>query len=87
MMSHLLSEYAILPVDTAHDIQYFVREIVDSINIRDDTTRENVFEKLSTGCQGMLLWVRLEGERLEPGMSASELQEVISSMSSDLDHA
>lgn len=81
------NEYAISPDDTEHDIRIFARAIITSIQIEDRALEEQFIDQLSASCQGMFLWVRLEGERLEKGMDTRDLHKILSSMPRGLGHS
>lgn len=82
-----LQEYAISPDDTAEDIGVFARATISSIGIQDSAIEGQFINQLSDSCQGMFLWVRLEGERLEKGMDSRELRGILSSMPRGLGHS
>lgn len=87
--AHLVSVYPLTPNDTMHDVQSFTREILDSLGVVDEKAREDAVDKVSAGCEGMFLWVRLWGEQLEEeiGVNTRELHEIVSSMPRGLGHA
>lgn len=84
--AHTVSDYAITMNDTAQDIKSVSRTITQS-RIRDPARRDKISEQLSTGCQGMFLWLRLEGERMKPGMRDASVERILNSTPPGLSHA
>ena len=67
--------------DTQNDVKSFATSVVaENLPKKKGDLREELAENASQRCQGMFLWVRLLGNRLNPGKNAKQLREVVREM-------
>jgi hypothetical protein len=82
----MMLENAITKDDTSSDIQRLATSIVESkLPKRSLKFRTDLSKKLSSGCDGMFLLLRLERDRLKEGKSDHALQQVFSGAPLQLD--
>ena len=78
---NIFFEYEISISDTQDDIKSFSTSTVDeNLPKKPSVLREAISAELSQRCRGMFLWIRLHGNRLNPGKNAKQLRDMVSEM-------
>lgn len=74
--------------DVKDDITTLSQSIVDSkLPNKDMAVRSDLASQMAHRCDGMFLWLRLQGNRLHGGINRARLQKIINDMPSGLNHA
>jgi hypothetical protein len=74
-------DYEISILDTQDDIKSFSASTVgDNLPKKPSSLKDEIATEASKRCMGMFLWIRLLGDRLNPGKNAKQLREMVSKM-------
>ena len=79
-------EYEILKTDVDADVLAFSQSLVkENLRNKSDADQNKITKLMAEKCEGMFLWVALQGRQLKGGKSIRMLQEVVKAMPKELE--
>ena len=82
-----LYEHRISRGDVQSDIELFCRNTVDKkLPNKSETLRDKISQRMAKRCNGMFLWVRMQGDNLRGGKGTKQLEEIVDDAPAGLEH-
>ena len=79
------TEHKILKANVASDILAFAKAVVTTrLPNKSNDVQNEIIEQMAAKCEGMFLWIELQGRNLRGGKNRLQLQQIIQDMPSEL---
>ena len=79
-------EYEILKTDVDADVLALSQSLVkEKLYNKSDADQNEIAEQMARKCEGMFLWVELQGRQLSGGKSKKKLQQIVKAMPKELE--